>query len=106
MRRNPRVSPTASSVEDRPESHPACDAEPTHEGIVMRTSSAILCSVICSAAISGCGSKQAPPAPEVRTEPARYDAKAFFATTTYTLPPGYAWSHDHKQLLVSSDETG
>jgi dipeptidyl aminopeptidase/acylaminoacyl peptidase len=38
--------------------------------------------------------------------PAKYDAAAFFATTAYSLPAGYAWSPDDKQLLVNSDETG
>ncbi|HET6629572.1 MAG TPA: S9 family peptidase [Woeseiaceae bacterium] len=43
------------------------------------------------------------------TEPApptRYDAEAFFATTSYYLAGGYAWSPDDSALLVSSDETG
>lgn len=39
-------------------------------------------------------------------EPARYDAQAFFATTSYSLAGGYAWSPDDSSLLVSSDETG
>jgi dipeptidyl aminopeptidase/acylaminoacyl peptidase len=38
--------------------------------------------------------------------PERYDAEAFFATTTYSLPMGYAWSADGQRLLVSSDESG
>ena len=38
--------------------------------------------------------------------PGRYDARAFFATTTYSLPSGYAWSADGTKLLVSSDESG
>ncbi len=38
--------------------------------------------------------------------PTRYDAKAFFTTTTYGLAGGYAWSLEDKALLVSSDETG
>src|SRR3546814_456717 len=38
--------------------------------------------------------------------PDRYDAEAFFTTTSYSLPGGYAWSPDDSKLLVSSDETG
>jgi dipeptidyl aminopeptidase/acylaminoacyl peptidase len=38
--------------------------------------------------------------------PAEYDARAFFTTTAYSLPPGYAWSADDKQLMINSDETG
>jgi dipeptidyl aminopeptidase/acylaminoacyl peptidase len=38
--------------------------------------------------------------------PTRYDAEAFFATTSYSLAGGHAWSPDDKELLVSSDETG
>lgn len=38
--------------------------------------------------------------------PERYDAEAFFATTSYSLPMGFAWSADDSQLLVSSDESG
>ena len=36
----------------------------------------------------------------------RYDAEAFFATTSYFLAGGYAWSPDDSRLLVSSDESG
>src|SRR3546814_17306090 len=38
--------------------------------------------------------------------PDRYAAEAFFTTTSYSLPGGYAWSPDDSQLLVSSDVTG
>ena len=38
--------------------------------------------------------------------PARYDAEAFFTTTSYTLAGGYAWSSDDSRLLASSDESG
>lgn len=57
---------------------------------------------------TGCSQSKPPaetaaaPAPEV----ARYDAKAFFTTTSFGLAPGYAWSADDKELLVHSDETG
>jgi dipeptidyl aminopeptidase/acylaminoacyl peptidase len=63
--------------------------------------------------LAGCGQQSepttavaaatAPPAPPA---PTLYDAQAFFATTSYIMPAGYAWSADDKQLLVSSDETG
>lgn len=42
----------------------------------------------------------APSAPTV------HDASAFFATTTYAMPAGIAWSADDGELLISSDETG
>ena len=63
--------------------------------------------------LAGCGqqSKPAPAAaaatpPPAPPPPTLYDAEAFFATTSYIMPAGYAWSADDKQLLVSSDETG
>jgi dipeptidyl aminopeptidase/acylaminoacyl peptidase len=62
------------------------------------------------ALLGGCskGPKEAPTvaAPAEKPAPAQHDAKAFFSTTSYSLPPGYAWSSDDQQLLVSSDETG
>jgi dipeptidyl aminopeptidase/acylaminoacyl peptidase len=65
----------------------------------------------CSLALSACGSKKdaapaAPPAAAAPVAPTLYDAKAFFATTSYGLASGYAWSPDDKQLLVYSDESG
>ncbi|MGH8188674.1 MAG: TolB family protein, partial [Steroidobacteraceae bacterium] len=60
--------------------------------------------------LAGCGSgskeAQAPAADEAAKAPAKYGAEAFFATTSYSLSPGYAWSSDDKQLLINSDETG
>ena len=65
--------------------------------------------------LAGCGpeSKPAAPAAVAQTSPppapplpTQYDAAAFFATTSYLMPAGYAWSADDKQLLVSSDESG
>src|SRR3546814_12899062 len=35
--------------------------------------------------------------------PDRYDAEAFFTTTSYSLSGGYAWSPDDSKLLVSSE---
>jgi dipeptidyl aminopeptidase/acylaminoacyl peptidase len=39
-------------------------------------------------------------------QPRRYDARAFFTTTSYGLAPGYAWSPDGSSLLVQADSTG
>lgn len=64
-----------------------------------------LCTVL-----AGCGSgskeAQAPAADQAANAPAKYGAEAFFATTSFSLSPGYAWSSDDKQLLINSDETG
>ena len=38
--------------------------------------------------------------------PQQYSASAFFNTTTYSMPGGFAWSPDNQQLLISSDQTG
>src|SRR5512138_1368412 len=65
--------------------------------------------------LAGCGPEPKPAAPAATAAaipppapppPTQYDAEAFFATTSYQMPAGYAWSADDKQLLVSSDETG
>jgi dipeptidyl aminopeptidase/acylaminoacyl peptidase len=56
-------------------------------------------------AAAGC-SKTEQPAQQRVAEPAQYDAEAFFATTSYGLAGGYAWSPDDKDLLVHADETG
>ena len=64
--------------------------------------------------LAGCGPQPKPAAPAAVAAtpppapppPTQYDAEAFFATTSYQMPAGYAWSADDKQLLVSSDETG
>ncbi|MGH8167402.1 MAG: S9 family peptidase, partial [Woeseiaceae bacterium] len=45
-------------------------------------------------------------APDSLDAPARYDAEAFFATTSYSLAGGYAWSSDDSRLLATSDESG
>lgn len=58
-------------------------------------------------AIGGCSKRDEPtPAQQTAQEPARYDAEAFYATTSYALAGGFAWSPDDKDLLVHSDETG
>ena len=81
----------------------------------MKTRTALLAIGVMTAPflLVGCGqgSKTAAPAatdaaPQAQAAPALYDAEAFFATTSYIMPQGYAWSADDKQLLVSSDETG
>src|SRR5690606_27122793 len=47
------------------------------------------------------------PASSADAAPAkRYDAKAFFTTTSYGLAGGHAWSAGDDRLLVSSDQTG
>jgi len=64
--------------------------------------------------LAGCGPEPKPAAPAAVAAtpppapppPTQYDAEAFFATTSYQMPAGYAWAADDKQLLVSSDETG
>lgn len=75
--------------------------------------SALVVTVGASLLLAGCdsGSKTAATATAAATPPAlpaptQYDAEAFFATTSYIMPQGYAWSADDKQLLVTSDETG
>ncbi|HEX2138644.1 MAG TPA: S9 family peptidase [Woeseiaceae bacterium] len=61
----------------------------------------------CSPADDGAGSGAAAAAgSEGSATPTRYDAEAFFATTSYFLAGGHAWSPDDSALLVSSDETG
>lgn len=36
----------------------------------------------------------------------KYDARAFFTTTSYGLSPGFAWSADDSALLTHADATG
>jgi dipeptidyl aminopeptidase/acylaminoacyl peptidase len=81
----------------------------------MKTCTALLSfgALGASLLLGGCGSGSKPAAPAAAATPppalpapAQYDAEAFFATTSYILPRGYAWSADDKQLLVTSDETG
>jgi dipeptidyl aminopeptidase/acylaminoacyl peptidase len=85
----------------------------------MKTSNALSCgaligSLSASLLLAGCGSGSKPEAkaaadtaaPPALPAPKQYEAEAFFATTSYIMPAGYAWSADDKQLLVTSDETG
>ena len=75
---------------------------------------ALVGALSASLLLTGCGSGSRPAAPAADATsppaalpaPTQYDAEAFFATTSYIMPQGYAWSADDKQLLVSSDETG
>jgi dipeptidyl aminopeptidase/acylaminoacyl peptidase len=79
----------------------------------MKTGIALLSVGVCLLLV-GCNSGSKPetnaaaaaaPPPSLPA-PKQYDAQAFFATTSYLMPAGYAWSADNKQLLVTSDETG
>jgi len=80
----------------------------------IRLASLTFGALAASLLLAGCGPepKPAAPAAAAATPPpapppaTQYDAEAFFATTSYQMPAGYAWSADDKQLLVSSDETG
>jgi dipeptidyl aminopeptidase/acylaminoacyl peptidase len=45
-------------------------------------------------------------APVATVAPQQYGAEAFFATTSYSLASGHAWSPDDTALLISSDHTG
>lgn len=60
----------------------------------------------CSPADDSAETRSAAAAGSTAEAPDRYDAEAFFATTSYYLAGGYAWSPDDSALLVSSDETG
>jgi dipeptidyl aminopeptidase/acylaminoacyl peptidase len=68
-----------------------------------------LIAVTALAAACSSGDKEPAPMAEAGTEanaPTKYDAEAFFATTSYSLAGGYAWSPDDTKLLASSDESG
>jgi dipeptidyl aminopeptidase/acylaminoacyl peptidase len=72
-----------------------------------------LVTVAASASLAGCGPAENSAGTSAAADdaaataaPARYDAEAFFATTSYFLAGGHAWSPDDGALLVSSDETG
>ena len=57
--------------------------------------------LLFAALISGCGDK-----PDAVATVPKYSAEAFFATTSYGLASGLAYSPDNSRLLVHSDETG
>ena len=64
-----------------------------------------------AALAAACSSGDREPAPMAEAgqdakAPTQYDAEAFFATTSYSLASGYAWSADDSRLLASSDESG
>jgi dipeptidyl aminopeptidase/acylaminoacyl peptidase len=79
----------------------------------MKTGIALL-SLGASLLLVGCNSGSKPETnaaaaaapPPALPAPKQYDAEAFFATTSYIMPAGYAWSADDKQLLVTSDRSG
>lgn len=54
----------------------------------------------------GCAPAQDAPPATSTPELQRYDARAFFATTSYGLASGYAWSADDAALLMHGDQTG
>ncbi len=54
----------------------------------------------------GCAKDDTPSQASAPQPPTKYDAEAFFTTTSYGLAGGYAWSPDDKDLLVHADETG
>lgn len=70
-----------------------------------RSSSLFLAPFIIIAMLTGCGQRQAGVAQGADT-PRKYDAAAFFATTSYGIAGGYAWSPDDTDLLIHADETG
>jgi len=82
--------------------------------MTFRMASSSFGALAASLLLEGCGPEPKPAAPAAVAAtpppapppPTQYDAEAFFATTSYQMPAGYAWSADDKQLLVSSDETG
>lgn len=55
---------------------------------------------------AGCGSSPDPAQPEARGAPRRYDARAFYTTTSYGMASALAWSPDDTRLLVHGDATG
>ena len=63
--------------------------------------------LMAAIAAAGCSKNEQPPQAQQATQaPAQYDAEAFFATTSFGLAGGFAWSPDDKDLLVHADETG
>ncbi|MCY4344212.1 MAG: S9 family peptidase [Gammaproteobacteria bacterium] len=56
----------------------------------------------CCLLLTACGQ----PPPTDGQPPRTYSAAAFFETTTYRLPGGYAWSADGQRLLIGADTLG
>ncbi len=56
--------------------------------------------------VSGCSSTESAPSENASRNVRRYDARAFYTTTSYGLAGGYAWSHDDVSLLIHADTTG
>ncbi len=64
---------------------------------------------LAAAGLAACGAGEQEPAGSGNAAPGlpqRYDAEAFFATTSYGLAGRYTWSPDNRELLITSDETG
>ena len=58
--------------------------------------------ILCPLLLAACGQ----PAPIDSPSPKTHSAAAFYETTSYRLPGGYAWSADGERLLVGTDELG
>ncbi|MBA2353508.1 MAG: alpha/beta fold hydrolase [Acidobacteria bacterium] len=69
--------------------------------------SVLLTATATLATAGGCSSP-APSQPSAGQPAAvgRYDARAFYTTTSYGLSQGYAWSPDDKAMLAHADTTG
>ena len=58
---------------------------------------------LCPLLLVACGQ----PAPTDSSPPPKtFSAAAFYETTTYRLPAGYAWSADGELLLIGADSLG
>ncbi len=65
--------------------------------------------LLCAALVAGCGESSNKPSTDDKTivvAVPKYSAEAFFATTSYGLAGGFAYSPDNSRLLMHSDETG
>jgi len=67
--------------------------------------------LLCATLASGCGERPEATAKVAATDAPKssvpkYSAEAFFATTSYGLASGLAYSADNSRLLVHSDESG
>ena len=65
--------------------------------------------LLCAVLVAGCGessNKLSNDDETVVVDVPKYSAEAFFATTSYGLAGGFAYSPDNSRLLMHSDETG